>query len=191
MTKKLRRSNAERVATTRGALLEAAARLFGHLGYEATSTTAVLEAAGLARGALYHHFADKRALFVAVAEELERELTAEIEAATADIADPRQRLRAGVRLYLDGASRPDRARVLLRDAPAVLGPDLWRDLADAAWTRHLGAMLRGLAGGGLGAALPLLLGAAFDRAALAMSEEGADREGIRASAELLLERLLA
>jgi AcrR family transcriptional regulator len=196
MTGKPRRSNAERVAATRGALLDAAAELFGRLGYEGTSTTAVLEATGLARGALYHHFEDKRALFVAVADRAERALVAEIEAATASIADARQRLRAGVLLYLDSVSRPDRARILLRDAPAVLGPERWRELADAAWTRQLGGLIGGLHGtsgkSGRGApALPLLIGAAIDRAALALADGGSDPAAIKAAVGLLLDRVLA
>jgi AcrR family transcriptional regulator len=197
MTGKSRRSNAERVAETRGALLDAAAELFGRLGYEGTSTTAILEASGLTRGAMYHHFADKRDLFVAVASRVERTLIAEIEAATSTVADARQRVRAGVMLYLDAVSRPDRARILLRDAPAVLGPARWRELADAAWTRQFGGLISGLPGNGTsgkasqaGTDLPLLLGAAIDRAALALADGVSEPAAIKASVGLLLDRML-
>jgi len=185
MTGKSRRSNAERVAETRGALLDAAAALFGRLGYEGTSTTAILEASGLTRGAMYHHFADKRDLFVAVASRVERALIADIEATTATVTDARQRVRAGVMLYLDAVSRPDRARILLRDAPAVLGPARWRELADAAWTRQFG----GKASQG-GTVLPMLLGAAIDRAALALADGVSDPAAIKAAVGLLLDRML-
>jgi AcrR family transcriptional regulator len=195
MTGKSRRSNAERVAETRGALLDAAAELFGRLGYEGTSTTAILEASGLTRGAMYHHFADKRDLFVAVASRVERALIADIEAATASVTDARQRVRAGVMLYLDAVSRPDRARILLRDAPAVLGPARWRELADAAWTRQFGGLISGLPGNSgkasqAGAVLPVLLGAAIDRAALALADGVSEPAAIKASVGLLLERML-
>ncbi len=190
MTSKPRRSNAERAAQTRGTLLAAATELFGRLGYEGTSTIAVLEAAGLTRGALYHHFADKRELFRTVAEQVERTLEAEVESRTAHISDPKKRLRSSVLLYLDEVSRSAPARILLRDAPAVLGAAEWQGLADAAWMRHLGAIADAARPRGKGGLLPLLIGAAIDRAALALAEGRLDPAAVKASVRLLLDRLL-
>ncbi len=145
---------------------------------------------------MYHHFEDKRALFLAVAARLERALIAEIETATAHLKDARQRLRERVMLYLDAVSKPERARILLRDAPAVLGPARWRELADAAWTRQFGDLAGGVSGksdrSGQGApALPLLLGAAIDRAALSLADGDSDPAAIKAAVGLLLDRMLA
>src|SRR5262245_11133329 len=100
-----RRSNAERIATTRGALLASARDLFGRDGFEATGTNAILDRAGLTRGALYHHFKDKRALFLGVVRSLEAEIAESVGAAIAALPDPFARLRAAVLAYLDRVGR--------------------------------------------------------------------------------------
>jgi AcrR family transcriptional regulator len=119
-----RRSQAERSATTRGALIEAARELFARDGYAATGREAIVERAGVTRGALYHHFADKEALFRAVFEQIEAEVMA--KAAEAAVAtspdDPLGQLRAGSLAYLDVALDPAVQRICLLDAPAVLSP---------------------------------------------------------------------
>lgn len=121
-----RRTQAERTAATRGALLKAARELFTRDGYAATGREAIVERAGVTRGAMYHHFADKEALFREVFEELE----AECMAAAADAAmnnpaladDPLGQLRAGSLAYLDRALDPAVQRICLLDAPSVLSP---------------------------------------------------------------------
>jgi AcrR family transcriptional regulator len=119
-----RRSQAERSAATRGALIEAARELFARDGYAATGREAIVERAGVTRGALYHHFADKEALFRAVFEQIEAEVMA--KAAEAAVAtspdDPLGQLRAGSLAYLDVALDPAVQRICLLDAPAVLSP---------------------------------------------------------------------
>ena len=128
-----RRSQAERSAATRGALVRAARELFARDGYAATGREAIVERAGVTRGALYHHFADKEALFRAVFEELEAEVMA--KAATAAVAvppdDPLGQLRAGSMAYLDVALDPAVQRVCLLDAPAVLSPAIREEVMDA------------------------------------------------------------
>ena len=115
---------------TRARLIEIARRRFGEDGYDQVSTVSILEEAGLARGALYHHFTDKAALLVAVYEDVEHELV--IAVTTAAYSDPVrplwERVVVGVRTFLDLASDPAVQRITHIDVPAVLGPDAWREL---------------------------------------------------------------
>ncbi len=154
-----RRTNAERTHATRAALVSAARDLFVRAGYAATSTPQIAAAANVTRGALYHHYADKQDLFRAVAEAEAEAVAREIEERTAapdpgtaaperpaaEVRDARAMLVEGARAYLDAMGEPGRTRLLLVDAPAVLGPAE----ADALDARHARRTLRE----GLGAAL--------------------------------------
>ncbi|KRE27683.1 TetR family transcriptional regulator [Mycobacterium sp. Soil538] len=123
-----RRSQAERTAATRASLLAASRKLFSVNGFADVSTQSIVEAAGVTRGALYHQFADKTELFAAVYEEIEAELVADIVTRLGDAApsDQRQAMKAGARLFLDLCSAPEVQRIMLIDAPAVLGWERWR-----------------------------------------------------------------
>jgi AcrR family transcriptional regulator len=123
-----RRTQAERSAATRGALVAAARRLFAERGYAAVGTPEVAAAAGVTRGALYHQFADKSDLFLAVYEQLEEEVTRRIAelVAAAGARDPLAALTAGADAFLDAAAEPEVHRIALLEAPAVLGWDTWR-----------------------------------------------------------------
>jgi AcrR family transcriptional regulator len=125
-----RRTQAERSAATRGALVAAARRLFAERGYAAVGTPEVAAAAGVTRGALYHQFADKADLFLAVYEEVEQEVTARIGelTAAAGASDPLAALTAGAAAFLDACAEPEVHRILLLEAPAVLGWEKWRAL---------------------------------------------------------------
>jgi AcrR family transcriptional regulator len=127
-----RRSQAERSATTRAALVRAARELFARDGYAATGREAIVERAGVTRGALYHHFADKEALFRAVFEELEAEVMARSAAAAMALPpeDPLGQLRAGSLAYLDIALDPAVQRICLIDAPAVLSPAIRQEVLE-------------------------------------------------------------
>jgi AcrR family transcriptional regulator len=188
------RSNRERTDATRQALIDAARSLFVQLGYGDTSTPAIVAAAHITRGALYHHFADKRDLFRAVLEQEARAVAQDIEAAAPAGSTAREALLAGSDAYLAAMRAPGRTRLLLVDAPAVLGPAEARALDDAHAARSLHE--------GLGAALeeagvqpaPLaelaaLLSAAFDHAALAV-DAGGDPVRYRAALSALVESLL-
>lgn len=129
---------AEQAMASRAKLLASARRLFETKGYAATSTEEVLQQTGLTRGALYHHFRDKQALFAAVCEATHGELVDAIDQATAVKADPHESLRLGSRAWLTAAADPRRARILLVDAPAVLGAQAWREVDQ----RHGFAALR-------------------------------------------------
>ncbi|MEV0246641.1 TetR/AcrR family transcriptional regulator [Nocardia sp. NPDC050712] len=125
-----RRTQAERSASTRAAVIRAARDLFGRYGYGAVSTVAVAEAAGVSRGALYHQFSEKRDLFEAVFEDLERSLVQAINAAVAQARapDPLAGLVVGCLACLQASIAPDVRRIALLDGPAVLGWQRWRDI---------------------------------------------------------------
>jgi AcrR family transcriptional regulator len=119
-----------RSEATRRQLVTAARALFGARGYADVGTEEIVRAAGVTRGALYHQFRDKADLFAAVAEQVEAEITNRIAAGAAEAAaGPMDALRAGARLFLDACAEPEVERIILLDAPAVLGWEAWRDLA--------------------------------------------------------------
>jgi AcrR family transcriptional regulator len=121
-----RRSQQDRSRSTRAALVAAARRLFAERGYQRVPAEEIVTTAGVTRGALYHHFADKQELFRAVFEELEGEVAAEIAAAIAAAPDRRTGMVVGLGRFLDVCQRPEVAQIALTDAPAVLGWPTWR-----------------------------------------------------------------
>ena len=125
-----RRTQAQRTAATRAGLLEAGRRLFATDGYAAVPTQAIVDAAGVTRGALYHQFDDKSGLFAAVYEEVERDLVTRISTriVAAEPANQLAAMRVGARLFLEECSAPDVQRIVLIDAPAVLGWERWREV---------------------------------------------------------------
>lgn len=125
-----RRSQAERTAATRATLLAAARKQFSTNAFVDVSTQSIVEAAGVTRGALYHQFADKTELFAAVHEQVEAELVEKIADGLAGSgpSDPLAAMRTGARLFLDLCSAPDVQRIVLVDAPSVLGWDRWREV---------------------------------------------------------------
>jgi len=120
-----------RSEATRRRLVTAARALFGARGFAEVGTEEIVRAAGVTRGALYHQFRDKADLFAAVAEEVEAEIAERIAGAAGAeaAADPVGALRSGARLFLDACGAPEVERIILLDAPAVLGWQAWRDLA--------------------------------------------------------------
>ncbi len=191
---KIRRSNRERTETTRQALIEAARALFVSKGYGETSTPDICASTATTRGALYHHFVDKRDLFRQVLVQEAQATAADIEAATPASLTPRAALIAGSEAYLAAMRVPGRTRLLLIDGPAVLGMAemLALDEAGAA-----GALREGLAAAITQTeqkkvsldALSRLLSAAFDRAALE-TDAGADPDAVREAMLWLLRKTL-
>ncbi|MGW1741598.1 TetR/AcrR family transcriptional regulator [Nocardia sp. NPDC001965] len=125
-----RRSQEDRSRTTRTMLEQAGRRLFAEHGYTGTSAAQLVTEAGVTRGALQHHYGDKRGLFLAVLEQLETEITAEVRnslrtAATDDILVS---LASGLNTFLELCQRPEVVRIALFDAPAVLGWQAWREM---------------------------------------------------------------
>lgn len=119
---------AEKAAATRGILLAAARRLFATRGFAATGTEAILAETGLTRGALYHHFADKQALFAAVCEELHEEAGKAILVDADAAPDAWQAVVDGCLAFLDFMVRPDVRRILILEAPSVLGWEAWNEM---------------------------------------------------------------
>jgi AcrR family transcriptional regulator len=118
----------ERGQATRQELIEAATRLFAERGYEDTSIEAVLRAAGVSRGALYHHFPGKEALFEAVLDEVERGVAQSVLESVAHVIDPVEALHQGTRAWLELADDPVVRRISLIDAPSVVGWEKWRGI---------------------------------------------------------------
>jgi AcrR family transcriptional regulator len=127
----VKRTQAERSEATREALIEAARALFADRGYAAVGTEEIVRAAGVTRGALYHHFDGKRDLFEAVYERIEVELAQRIAggALNAGAATPLEAMRAGAEMFLQAATEPEAQRIVLLDGPSVLGWDRWREIA--------------------------------------------------------------
>ncbi|MBV9795507.1 MAG: TetR/AcrR family transcriptional regulator [Actinobacteria bacterium] len=120
--------NVERGQATRTHLIEVATRLFAAQGYEGTSIEAVLAESGVSRGSLYHHFAGKEALFMAVLEDVGALVVAQVTAAMEGAADPVAELRAGSLAWIRLAGDPVIRQIVLVDAPAVIGWERWREL---------------------------------------------------------------
>jgi AcrR family transcriptional regulator len=120
------RTQAERSEATRTALTEAGRRLFAERGYAGVGTEEIVRAAGVTRGALYHHFDGKRDLLRAVYEEIEAELAQELADKFTPGAGAVETLRAGAEMFLDHCLEPEVQRIVLLDAPAVLGWEEWR-----------------------------------------------------------------
>jgi len=121
-------SQSERTEATRAALLAAARELFTERGFAAVSAEEVVRHAGVTRGALYHHFRDKRDLLAAVHEEVEQEMVAHLADRVAGIEDPYEVLRVGIDAFLDRCLDPVTARIGLEEAPSVLGWARWREV---------------------------------------------------------------
>lgn len=176
MQKRPRKSNQERTETTRTSLVEAARALFIERGYAETATPDLVAAAGMTRGALYHHFADKRALFAEVVEREAAAVAREVETLEGS-TNPLEDLIAGGDAYLDAMARPGRARLLLVEAPAILSPAELDALEERNGSRTLLEGLQAAMASGQLRPLPLIplthcLGTAYDRAALDISRGG-------------------
>lgn len=120
--------NAERAAATRERLIASARALFAAQGFAGTATEAILEAAGVKRGALYHHFRDKAALFEAVCDQIGAEAGQQVLEAAEAAPTRLDGLIEGSVAWVAFMLRPDARRLLLIDAPTVLGSRRWREI---------------------------------------------------------------
>jgi AcrR family transcriptional regulator len=185
----------EQAAETRDRLIRVARHLFATKGYHATGTHEIVDAANITRGALYHHFARKEDLFLAVFQEVRREW---IDHATKDnhgTDDLWQRLREHLKLFIRAATTPDVHRIVMIDGPAVLGWKAWRDIQAADGLTTVGDAIRdGIAAGAIRPQPPEALATLI----VALIEEGAlyvthadDKAQAVAEAERALDTLLS
>lgn len=174
-----RRTQEERREATRGALLAAGRKLFARQGFAATGTPDIVAAAGVTRGALYHHFADKLALFEAVVEDEHRAVAESITAVADGATAPPDMIDAlvmGGEAFLAAMQDEGRRRIMLIDAPAVLGREALDRINQRYGQRTLidgvqCAVDAGVMGPVAVEPTAQLLGALFDRAALAPAAE--------------------
>ena len=134
-------TQAERTDATRGRLLAVARKLFATKGYAATSLDALVRRAGVTKGAFYHHFPDKQAIFRAVFEAVEDDLVAAALAGSKG-ADALTRFRTGCHAFLAASVDPAVQRIVMMDGPAVLGWATWREID---WRHFLALVDEGLA----------------------------------------------
>src|SRR6516164_4310468 len=125
-----RRTQAERAAETRDGLIAAARPLFASPGFADVALETIVRDAGVTRGALYHHFADKTELFAAVLEKVEGEMATRMgEAiAAAGETEPAEIRRLGSTLWPEACAAAEVERTALMDAPAVLGSERWSEI---------------------------------------------------------------
>src|SRR3954467_14940560 len=128
---------AERRGATPGGILAAARRLFGTQGFAATTMDEIAEAAHVAKGAVYHHFKTKEAVFEAVFDQVSRALVQEIDRAVRTEKDVLAAMVAGTQHYFAACAKGPTGQIILRDGPAVLGWERWREI-DA---RHFGGKI--------------------------------------------------
>lgn len=190
------RTQGERAEATRGALMAAARRLFTERGYDGVGTEEIVRAAGVSRGALYHHFGGKAELLEAVYERLEAESTERVARVVlgSELESPLEAMKAGVEAFLDECAEPELQRIALHDAPAVLGWDRWREIAAANGLGLIEASLTAAIEAGEIRPLPvkpmahLLLGALDEAAMLVARSDGpASRAEVTAVLLALLE----
>jgi len=128
----------DRRAATRGAIIAAAFEAFGGEGYTDASVGQIAARAGVAKGAVYHHFASKDVLFEVVLESVSSAILSEVLAAISAAKDFWDVIAFGNRAFFAGCSDPARSKILLHDGPAVLGWERWRRIDQ----RHFGGSLR-------------------------------------------------
>ena len=190
-----RRTQGERTAQTRSALIAAARRLFGAEGFADVGAERIAREAGMSRGALYHQYTDKADLFAAVLEQVEAEIARRVaESVTGfDPDDTAGMLLAGSDAWLDASSEPELQRIVLLDGPSVLGWERWREIC----LRHTVGLIAALIQDGIDRgslpdqpvlALTHVLVGAVDEAALYIAR-AEDPAAARADMDLVIRRL--
>ena len=195
-----RRTQRERAEATRSALIEAARTLFAERGYDGVGTEEIVRAAGVTRGALYHHFGGKAELLEAVYERLEAESTERVARVVlgSELESPLGAMRAGIEAFLDECVEPELRQIALHDAPAVLGWDRWREIGAANGLGLIEASLGAAIEAGEIRPLPIkptahvLLGALDEAAMLvARSEDPGSRAEVTSALVAVLDGLAA
>jgi AcrR family transcriptional regulator len=192
----VKRTQVERSEATRAALVRAGRELFGERGYADVGTEKIVARAGVTRGALYHQFADKRDLFRAVLEELEQDVIRRLgEQVVAKSPSAAAALEATMSAWLDVCEEPDVQRIMLLDAPGVLGWEEWREIGHRYALGEAMALLEAAMEAGDLARQPVrplahVVVGALDEAALFVAR-AEDRATARAEMTGVLERLVS
>ena len=171
------RTKAEMKAESASALIGAARRRFGTEGYAATRMEEICADAGLTRGALYNTFGGKDGLLAAVAAEIDAEIEARMMTAWDDDTDPLEALVDCFLVYLREISRPENARIMLLDVPAVLDPERRREIADRAVASISRALDKAIATGVMKEVDTTILAPALNGAVDALARPIDDRGG--------------
>jgi AcrR family transcriptional regulator len=114
-------------SSTQRALIEVATELFTEQGYAGTSLDAIVAGARVTKGALYHHFSGKQAVFEAVFSRVEADAATRIRAALRNVRDPWEKALAGLRSFLEVGQEPTYQRVVIQEGPAILGYERFRE----------------------------------------------------------------
>ena len=185
---------AERSETTRKAVVTAARELFGGQGFHATTMEGIAEAIGKAKGAVYHHFKTKEAIFEAVFEDVSMDLARLVRASVRDERDALRAMAVGTGAYFEACAQPGFAQIILRDGPAVLGWERWREIDDRYFGNSFPDALKRAMKSGLIRQQPvqplarLLIGAVTEAAAACAASDdpgGVGREHARAMESVL------
>jgi AcrR family transcriptional regulator len=185
----------EYAEVTRGAIVEAAVARFAADGYAGANIDSIAELARVTKGAVYHHFADKAALFEAAYVAMEDRLLAAVVAGVEGIEDPMEALVAGADVFLGECAKPDFRRIALEEAPVALGWARWKASEEKYFLGLLSSALQAMASTGLitipadGDLTARMLLAALDEAGLAIGS-AADPEAERRRALDLITRML-
>ncbi len=178
-----RKSNAERSAQMRNRLIATARQLFIDQGFSQTSTPDIVKAAKVTRGALYHHFEDKKDLFEAVIRAENAAVSIEIDQASPNSSNVEDMLMAGASAYFDAMQKPGRCRLLLLDGPAILGYETMHQIDSEHSAQSLQEGIKAAIKLGKfvphieAATISAILAAAFDRAALLVTK-GTDKQEV-------------
>jgi len=121
-------TQSERKEATRASIIKAARAIFARDGFAKAPLAEIVEKSGVTTGAVYHHFKDKKGLFLAVAEHIEQEIVSESSAASAATADDWEQFEQTIMNSLEICARPDIQRIVFREAPTIIGPYEWRKI---------------------------------------------------------------
>ena len=135
-------------ASTRRALVDAAERLFAEHGYAATSLDAIVAGADVTKGALYHHYSGKQALFEAVFEKVEAAGARQVQVALEGKRDPWEKAVAGLRAFLEVVRQPSYSRIVVQDGPSVLGHERFREQEERSTFTTVLDLVRAVLGSG-------------------------------------------
>ena len=179
---------------TRAKLVKVARLLFAKKGYAAVGTEEIVQKAGVTRGALYHQFEDKKDLFLAVFDQVEGQVAQDIAQRALAASDPLEALRLGARFWLDACLDPEVRRIVLVDAPSVLGFKEWRQVLGRHGLGLLAAALQAAMDSGAIARQPVMplahaITGALNGAAMYVAE-AEDPEQAREEMTPVLDRLV-